>query len=596
MMHNSWSPVRVRFRARPRLVALGAQRMRYALLVVAGVVALAPGSAFALEPLGARVPAYQDLVFLGARGPVRVRLHLRSDGRPYLAAWDDYLKALFRYLDRNGDGFLDREEADRVPRAQNLRSLLGGNVLNAGAVASAPFQQLRPKNGKVSLEDLTDYYRRFTLSAFQINFTRIYGNGENPLTEALFKQLDTDQDNKLSKEELLAAVAILHKLDQDDDELIAPHELVPGLGLPNPLPVAAMPGMDNTVALLPLEAPFTVLAPGESTRRLTDQLLTRYGKPKATKLAAAEFGRSADDFRRLDANRDGALDAAELAGFLTLDADLEVLVRLGKRAPKEVTFEIQRQKATPGLAVRKDDNGDLVLTLDDALLELQLQPGDPGGFAEARKMVLDQFAALDRKMKGFLEQADVERNGLLGGLFRLADRDGDGKLTKQELEAFLELQSKAVTSCTVLSFADHGRMLFDVLDTNRDGRLGLRELRAAWTRLAPWDHKGLGYVTREDMPQRYQLVLSQGQPVSGAGRRGNEVNQLLLYAKPPPQRGPLWFRKMDRNGDGDVSRREWLGTPEDFKRIDTDGDGLIDAQEAEKADAWYRKEAAKKGH
>ena len=43
---------------------------------------------------------------------------------------------------------------------------------------------------------------------------------------------------------------------------------------------------------------------------------------------------------------------------------------------------------------------------------------------------------------------------------------------------------------------------------------------------------------------------------------------------------PVWFRKMDRNNDGDISPREWLGTDEDFKAIDTDGDGLISIVEA----------------
>jgi hypothetical protein len=37
---------------------------------------------------------------------------------------------------------------------------------------------------------------------------------------------------------------------------------------------------------------------------------------------------------------------------------------------------------------------------------------------------------------------------------------------------------------------------------------------------------------------------------------------------------------MDRNKDGDVSRREFLGPRERFERLDRDRDGLIDADEA----------------
>src|SRR6185437_4376532 len=42
----------------------------------------------------------------------------------------------------------------------------------------------------------------------------------------------------------------------------------------------------------------------------------------------------------------------------------------------------------------------------------------------------------------------------------------------------------------------------------------------------------------------------------------------------------LWFSKMDRNRDGDLSPREFLGTVEDFRKLDTDGDGLISVEEA----------------
>jgi hypothetical protein len=40
---------------------------------------------------------------------------------------------------------------------------------------------------------------------------------------------------------------------------------------------------------------------------------------------------------------------------------------------------------------------------------------------------------------------------------------------------------------------------------------------------------------------------------------------------------------MDRNRDGDVSRREFLGTREQFERLDRDHDGLIGPGEADAA-------------
>jgi Ca2+-binding EF-hand superfamily protein len=74
-------------------------------------------------------------------------------------------------------------------------------------------------------------------------------------------------------------------------------------------------------------------------------------------------------------------------------------------------------------------------------------------------------------------------------------------------------------------------------------------------------------------------------PFRVAVARTNRRAQAQQAAK-----GPLWFRKMDRNNDGDVSFREWLGTEEEFRRIDADGDGLISADEADRADALLKKD------
>jgi Ca2+-binding EF-hand superfamily protein len=50
--------------------------------------------------------------------------------------------------------------------------------------------------------------------------------------------------------------------------------------------------------------------------------------------------------------------------------------------------------------------------------------------------------------------------------------------------------------------------------------------------------------------------------------------------QPGPANAPAWFFKMDRNRDGEVSRREFPGPRAAFDRLDADRDGAIDAAEA----------------
>jgi len=124
------------------------------------------------------------------------------------------------------------------------------------------------------------------------------------------------------------------------------------------------------------------------------------------------------------------------------------------------------------------------------------------------------------------------------------------------------------------------RNWFTALDTNGDSRLSRMELRNAWKSLT--DYLGTAGEPIEGIggPTELRLILHRGQV---AHQNYMPPNRMQPTRVAVPARGPLWFRMMDRNGDGYVSRREFLGSKEEFDRIDTNHDGLISPEEAEAA-------------
>lgn len=524
--------------------------------------------------------AVQELVFFGSTRPLRIRLQIHVDGKPFRAAWDAYLDQLFSYLDQDGDGVLNQEEAERAPKPQLLQQQLrgSGGAEMQMARRRTPEVGVKLVGGKVQRAGLASYYQLSGLQSFLVS-TQSRDADSDRLTDALFSLFDQNQDGKLSQAELTAAEPLLLKLDGDDNEVITPDEIVPPA---DPERVEAPRRMQ------PLRAdegqPLFPLGGEDEASRLAYQLLSVYDKDRNEKLDATELGLPKAVFDELDANRDGKLSPKELEGWLQRPAAVTLSVRLGKRAENEPALAAT---ADPAKIVTPAEGG-VTITHEDARLDWRALAGSTNAFEATRLMLKEQFAAVDTDQNQYVDEKEAERVPFFQDLLVSADQDGDGKLTAKEFDAYLDVQAKAAGGSTSLSIRDSGRALFATLDANGDGKLGVRELRTVWQRLAALDRDGDGAIRREELPRQFHFTLAQGPPTAG-GMAEATSSGMTRVERRPASRGPLWFHKMDRNGDGDVSRREFPGSSEEFQRLDADADGLLSIQEAERAEAQYRK-------
>lgn len=551
----------------------------------------------------------QDFVFMAEARPVLIRVHARIDGKPVQQAWKEFMQSLFRQLDTNGDGVLSQNEAERAPSPNLLRAGILGALPGAGGGTAPKLADLDlDGDGRVSLMELTAYYGKAGVTAFSFDTAQGPANpqlaalrnqrpepGVDAVSKAIFTRLDTDGDGTLSRKELAAAAEVLLALDSDDDEILSPAEVVPASRPSSGAMVMApmMRGGGRNAASARAGAVVALPSPN-----LVKLMQDRYGA-RGQKLTRRQLNLDEATFRALDVDGDGSLNDAELEAFARRKPDLELDLDLGGKQFLRARADASSPVA-PRLQVRNNRG---LLNLGATRAELRGKD-EPYGGADALAGIIKaqlgaQFKAADKDGNGYVDAKEAEANPLFRSVFKAMDRDGDGKVTEKEVDDYLELaqktQDQARASSVALVVSDQSRGLFDLLDTNRDGKLGIRELRNAPAVLKELGLEKHGFLTRGDLPRSYRLELRRGQVLTGnlAAQEAAVNIYRVSYGSDGADGGaggPMWFRRMDRNRDGDISRKEWLFSDEKFREIDTDGDGLISVEEAVRYEAKLSKQ------
>jgi Ca2+-binding EF-hand superfamily protein len=563
----------------------------------AACLLLALAAAFPDEPPPAANgnDAARHLVFLAENRPVFLRLQVRSGDRPFEASWIDSIRILHASLDRNGDGIVTTKEAEAKTAGALVRLATGA------AVPPARLElDVNPKDGKVSVDELADALRPI-LGPFQMQFRR-QAIGR---TDALFDYLDRDKDGELTRPELAAIAGSLRPLDLDDDEMTSAAELEP-MGSP-----ALTSRLDEPSGRATRYTAPTVLesVAGESSLRAARLLLRTYDKGKGdvpgrtdSKLSPGEFAIDPDAFARADKNGDDTLDTEELRQFLAqAPNDLALDVVFPTDTSGRATVRAGAGGVLPkGVQVRQLADGDVELAIGQVRIDIRVDGGKTSA-EDAHRLLTQRFKAADANKDGYLEgkeTAAIEAPGSpLAGLLEVIDRDGDGKVYFKELLDFADRQLEAARRRLVVTTADEGRAIFVILDLDKDRRLGAREVMRTVDRVLSWDINGDGRISPEEIPYHFQVTIARGglPGLTGEGVATPAPRGLVASAPDRPAVGPDWFLKMDRNHDGDVSRREFLGPRDQFDRLDRDKDGLIDPDEARAALAANPKDSPRDG-
>ena len=511
------------------------------------------------------------LLLLLPGGPIILDADVTIDRRPFREIREKYIDRTLEAadLDRNGRVSLDEAVAD-------------------GKLFAARFPYVKSKSHEARLAELkvSDADNDGLISKPEAH-SIVAGHGGGPafsLLEAAYRPsmarapvrelLDLDNDGSINQREIAASESRLKSRDKDDNDILSIGELT--RNSVQPLMVSASSGVQATSLLVHL-------FDATDWQAVERVLRSRYGGDVVS--TTKHFQLTQRLAKRLDKDSDGIIDSFELAAMLQVAPHLCVEANFGRTGdlPEGITLKSVSDELKTSIRVDTNLGNTVMIELPGTHLQLTAST-IKRNFTKFQEQAR-AYMRFDANKNGYLEKPELNNQKYLTQIFEQADEDGNEQVFVDELETFfrrgIELQMNRISAAA----ADQGNSLFDALDSNGDRRLNAREIRNASERLKHVDKSGDGTVTFEEIPTTIRVALARGsyaaQALNNVRRSSMGENSVRPSSQNLPDNAPRWFFRMDRNGDGDVSRREFLGKRKQFDKLDLNDDGFIEPKEAE---------------
>ncbi|MFV1967023.1 MAG: hypothetical protein ACC628_16475 [Pirellulaceae bacterium] len=465
-------------------------------------------------------------ILLAPGGPIVIDFLVTVDGLAHHVALDRLINEELIAADANRDGRAKWREVANSPR------------FRYGQIASNPADIVRlydsNRDGLVGHHELLRYLTRNVGPWHSFSLQSSHQDrdcSDSPLR----RLLDDDRDGSISQTEMEQAAIRLKNLDANDDEIVTRAELEPDASQP-PKPMALRRRADRPEVAWWIH-------PRTKWDYIQYSLAEMYASDET--LTADDLQLTPDVAVALDTDEDGKVTGDEFRGLAEIPPHVVLSVVFGGSGESE-PFAATHLKLQS-----------LAECLKSAGVVVR---------ATSRRVVL---VWKDTAVQFFINEDPLLRIPTVAA----ADLDEDGRLSEYETTQYMSRRLAVYRGLIRGRAADLDKW-FAALDTNGDGTLSFREIQESRDCLASLDWNEDGQLRPHEVPCAMAIGFV----------RGNPSQDDDLFARSPATRRtdptvPRWFSGMDSNEDGEISRREFLGTPARFSDLDENEDGFIGPEE-----------------